>query len=102
MLGGRASFSHREVPGAQHASDETHVQESADTESAMMKILALAALAEAGFGVTLLAYPPIVVRLLFDTDIAGVGVIMSRLAGIALIGLGVSCWPGNSPFQPLR
>ena len=68
----------------------------------MMKILALAALAEGGFGVILLAYPPIVVRLLFDADIAGAGVIMSRFAGIVLIGLGVSCWPGNSPFQPTR
>ena len=62
----------------------------------MMKILALAALAEAGFGIILLAYPPIVFRLLFDADIAGAG------AGIALIGLGVSCWPGTFHFQPLR
>jgi hypothetical protein len=68
----------------------------------MMKILALAALAEAGFGVILLAYPPIVVRLLFDADISAAGVIMSRLAGIALIGLGMSCWPGTSPFQQTR
>jgi hypothetical protein len=68
----------------------------------MMKILALAALGEASFGLILLAYPPIVVRLLFDADIAGAGVIMSRLAGVALIGLGVSCWPGNSPLQPTR
>ena len=27
---------------------------------------------------------------------------MSRIAGIALIGLGVSCWPGDSAFQPLN
>ena len=64
------------------------------------KILALAALAEAGTGVLLLAYPPIVVRLLFGVEIAGAGIIMSRVAGIALIGLGVACWPGNSAFQP--
>ena len=65
------------------------------------KVLALAATAEAGTGVLLLAWPPIVVRLLFGAEISGVGVIMSRIAGIALIGLGVSCWPGNSAFQPL-
>ena len=59
----------------------------------------LAALAEAGTGVILLAYPPIVVRLLFAAEIAGVGVIMSRLAGIALIGLGVACWPGSDTRQ---
>ena len=55
-----------------------------------------AALAEAGTGVILLAYPPIVVRLLFDAEIVGAGVIMSRLAGIALIGLGMACWPTGS------
>ena len=60
----------------------------------MKKILMFVALAEAGTGVILFAYPPIVVRLLFDAEIVGAGVIMSRLAGIALIGLGVACWPG--------
>lgn len=61
----------------------------------MNNILMLAALAEAGTGVILLAYPPIVVRLLFDAELVGAGVIMSRLAGIALIGLGAACWPGK-------
>ncbi len=60
----------------------------------MNKILMFAALAEAGTGVILLAYPPIIVQLLFGADIVGAGVIMSRLAGIALMGLGVACWPG--------
>jgi hypothetical protein len=61
----------------------------------MNTILMLAALAEAGTGVILLAYPPIVVRLLFNAEIMGAGVMMSRLAGIVLIGLGVACWPGT-------
>jgi hypothetical protein len=43
-----------------------------------------------------------VVRLLFGTEISDAGVIMSRIAGIALIGLGISCWPGDSAFQPLH
>jgi len=60
----------------------------------MNKILMLASLAEAGTGVALLSYPPILVRLLFNAEMVGVGVIMGRLAGIALIGLGVACWPG--------
>ncbi len=64
-------------------------------------VLALAALAEAGTGVILVAYPPIVVRLLFGVEINGVGVIMSRIGGIALIALGVACWPGNPAFHPL-
>jgi hypothetical protein len=42
----------------------------------------------------LLIVPSLVVRLLFDAEIVGVGVVMSRLVGIALIGLGVACWPG--------
>lgn len=61
----------------------------------------LAAVAEAGTGVILLVYPAIVVRLLFGAEISGAGVVMSRIAGICLIGLGVSCWPGNSAFQSL-
>jgi hypothetical protein len=61
----------------------------------MKKILVLAALAEAGTGVILLVSPSIVVRLLLAAEIGGAGVIMSRLAGIALIGLGVACWPGT-------
>ncbi len=66
------------------------------------KVLALAAAAEAGMGLLLLGWPPIVVRLLFSAEISGAGVIMSRIAGIALISLGVSCWPGNSALQPLN
>lgn len=58
-------------------------------------VLALAALAEAGTGVILLAYPPIVVRLLFAEEVSGAGMTMSRLAGICLIGLGVACWPSS-------
>jgi hypothetical protein len=65
------------------------------------KILALAAVAEAGTGVILFVSPAIVVRLLFGADISGMGVVMSRLAGIALVGLGVACWPGNSAVQQL-
>ena len=66
------------------------------------KVLALAAAGEAGMGLLLLAWPPLVVRLLFGAEISGAGVIMSRIAGIALIGLGVSCWPGDSALQPLN
>ena len=43
----------------------------------------------------LLVHPSIIVRLLFGAGIVGAGVIMSRLAGIALIALGAACWPGT-------
>lgn len=60
----------------------------------MKKLLTLAAIGETATGLALLIVPSLVVRLLFDAEILGVGVVMSRLAGIALIGLGVACWPG--------
>ena len=66
------------------------------------KVLAMAAAAEAGMGLLLLAWPPLIVRLLFGAEISGAGVIMSRIAGIGLIGLGVSCWPGDSALQRLN
>ena len=68
----------------------------------MRKILAIVALAEAGTGLLLLVWPRIVVRPLVGADIDAAGVIMSRLAGIALIGLGVACWSSHSPHQSLK
>jgi hypothetical protein len=65
------------------------------------KVLGLAALAEAVTGAILLVYPPVVVRLLFGIEIAGVAVVLARFTGIALIGLGVACWSNNSAIQPL-
>jgi hypothetical protein len=61
----------------------------------MKKLLAITALGEACTGLVLLVYPPIVVRLLFAAEIAGAGIVMSRIAGISLIALGVACWPGR-------
>jgi hypothetical protein len=63
------------------------------------KVLALSAAAEAGTGLLLLVWPPVVVRLLFVQEISDAAVIMSRLAGICLIGLGVACWPGNDTLR---
>jgi len=57
-------------------------------------VLALAAAVEAATGIIVLAYPALVVRLLFGAEIAGACVSISRLAGVALIGLAVACWPG--------
>jgi len=53
-------------------------------------------------GLALLVYPPIVVHLLLGAAIAGldapaaVGIVIGRVTGIALIALGVSCWPGGT------
>jgi hypothetical protein len=60
----------------------------------MKNVLALAAAGEAALGLVLLVYPPIVIRLLFGAEIADAGIVISRVAGIALIALGIACWPG--------
>jgi hypothetical protein len=60
----------------------------------MRKMLVLAALAEAMTGLALLLAPSLVGRLLFGEELAGTGTLAGRVAGIALIALGVGCWPG--------
>lgn|SRR5262245_35450945 len=60
------------------------------------RVLAIAAAAEGVTGLVLLAYPPIVIKLLFGTEVAGIGEVMSRFAGMALLGLGVACWSSQA------
>jgi len=57
------------------------------------RLLAIAATAEALTGLGLFAIPSVVVRLLLNAEIVGGGVVAGRVAGIALIALGISCWP---------
>ncbi len=66
----------------------------------MKKLLAVAAAGEAAIGLVLLVYPPIVVSLLFGAEIGGAGVVMSRIAGISLIALGVACLPRSERGWP--
>ncbi len=44
-------------------------------------------------GLSVIVSPALVTRLLFDAEVAGAGVAISRLAGISLIALAVACWP---------
>ena len=60
----------------------------------MRRLLSVAGAGEALTGLVLLIHPALVVRLLFGAEISGSGTVMSRVAGIALIALGVACWPG--------
>ena len=60
----------------------------------MTSVLTVAAIAEALTGAALLADPSMVSQLLLGSGLAGVAVPVARVAGIALIGLGVACWPG--------
>jgi hypothetical protein len=60
----------------------------------MRTLLMLAAIGEAATGLMLMAYPEAVTRLLLNETVAGAGPIVGRVAGIALIALGMACWPG--------
>lgn len=59
----------------------------------MNKVLGLAAVGEAVTGAALLIMPSLVCWLLFGTELTGVSIPMARVTGIALIGLGIACWP---------
>jgi hypothetical protein len=61
----------------------------------MKKVLVLTAVAEAATGVALLIVPSLVGRLLFGEELTGVAIPVARVVGIALIALGVACWPGK-------
>lgn len=61
----------------------------------MKRALTFAAIGEVGTGLTLLVVPSLVGRWLFGEDLTGVALPIARVAGIALIGLGVACWPGT-------
>jgi hypothetical protein len=58
----------------------------------MKTLFALTGVSEAATGLVLLVYPPIVVRLLLGAEITGVGGVISRVAGGALLAIGVACW----------
>jgi hypothetical protein len=60
----------------------------------MKKVLILTALAEGMTGLALLLVPSFVGRLLLGEAFTGVGIVSGRVAGIALIALGVACGPG--------
>ena len=61
----------------------------------MRTVLVLAAVCEAATGVALLLVPSLVGQLLLGAGLTGVAVTVARVAGIALIALGVACWPGT-------
>ena len=58
----------------------------------MNPLFALTAVIEAATGLALIAAPDFVVRLLLGAELAGPGVPLGRLAGVALLALGVACW----------
>ena len=65
----------------------------------MKKLLALAAVVEAATGLALIAVPGIVVRLLLGAEISGASIPLGRVAGAALLALGVACWLARDDTQ---
>jgi hypothetical protein len=60
----------------------------------MKKVLAFAAVAETVTGLALLTVPSLVGQLLLGEELADIAIPVARVTGIALIGLGIACWPG--------
>jgi hypothetical protein len=60
----------------------------------MRRGLVFAAVGEATAGLALLIVPSLVGVLLLGEELTGVAIPVARVAGIALIALGVACWPG--------
>ncbi len=56
--------------------------------------LIFAAVAEAATGLALMIVPSVVGQLLLGEELTGIAVPIARVAGIALIALGIACWPG--------
>ena len=63
--------------------------------NAMNRVLGFAAVAEIATGVALLVAPSLVGQLLLGAELSGLAVIVARVTGIALVALGIACWPGT-------
>ena len=60
----------------------------------MKHVLKFAAIGEAATGLALLIVPSLVGQVLLGDYLTGIAIPVARVAGIALIGLGIACWPG--------
>jgi len=65
----------------------------------MKRLLAFTAIIEAATGLALIIVPSLVGWLLFGAEFTGVANPAARVTGIALLALGVGCWPGSTAFR---
>jgi hypothetical protein len=63
-------------------------------------LILVCAVLEAGTGLALLMLPRLTVRVLLGAELIGAGVATSRLCGVALVSLGLACWPESEPPLP--
>ena len=58
----------------------------------MRTLLVLTAFCEAATGLAVLVEPALVARLLLGAEVAGIGLVISRVAGTALVAIATMCW----------
>ncbi|MEO7201161.1 MAG: hypothetical protein ABI431_00845 [Candidatus Tumulicola sp.] len=62
-----------------------------------MKLITFSAGVEAATGIVLIVDPSLVARLLLGTELSAGGEAVGRVAGFALLALGLACWPQPGP-----
>ena len=65
----------------------------------MKRLLKLTAFIEAATGLGLICVPAVIVRLLLGSELLSAGIPLGRLAGVALLSLGIACWLASSDTQ---
>jgi hypothetical protein len=65
----------------------------------MKRLLTLTAIIEAATGLALMVVPSVVVQLLLGAEISGASIPLGRVAGVALLALGVACWLAHCDQQ---
>ena len=65
------------------------------SDMAGRKLYIFAAAVETATGLALIIYPPIVTELLLGEGVSGTGLALGRVAGFALLSLGLACWPSR-------
>jgi hypothetical protein len=58
-------------------------------------VLVVTAVIEVATGMALLVVPSLVGQLLLGAELTGIAATVARVTGLALIALGVACWPGT-------
>lgn len=70
----------------------------------MKKLISVASVIEIITGIALIITPLVVTWLLFASHITGTTIIIARIAGFALLGLGLACYPSSdnqNSFSPV-
>jgi hypothetical protein len=69
-------------------------------QTARRRLLGFAAAVEIATGLALMIVPGVVATLLLGVDLAPVAMVLARCFGIAMLTLGMACWPGGRQAAP--